>query len=419
MKNLIDLVKQYQGLKKEIYIIFIARIVNSMGSFVYPLLALIMTQKIGLSTARAGTLITTVSIFTGLSMILGGKVADSFGRKRVILLFEGMAAVVFIICGFLKVNIFLVYFIMAAPILNAIAQPAQDAMIIDLTEPEKRREAFSLLYMGHNLGFAIGPVIGGILYRNHLPLVFIGDGLTTIVSLTLLALFVKESLRTDEDNIKNEDRVLERNEEGSVFSVLLKRPILLYFGIIMFIYQFSYAQWGFTLPLQLGNIYGAYGGTNYGILGGINGIVVICLTPLIVKLTHSIKPLFVMAFGGLMYAVAFGSFAFIKVMPLFITFIIIMTIGEISISITGGAFVANHTPASHRGRVNAAIQLIFGAGSAISPMIMGKYITAKGISAGWILIGAIMIVSCSFMFLLDKMDKPAELKEENLSNSAN
>jgi len=378
-----------------------------------------MTQKNGLSTAYAGTLITMVSLFTGLSLLIGGKVADTFGRKKVILLFQGLAAVVFIICGFLKPNIFLVYFIMAAPILNAMAQPAQDAMIIDLTEPEKRREAFSLLYMGHNLGFAIGPIIGGILYRSHLPLVFIGDGLTTIASLILLALYVKETMKSDEEKIENQERVLERSEKGSVFSVLLKRPILLYFALIMFAYQFSYSQWGFALPLQLGDIYGVFGGTNYGILGGINGIIVICLTPVIVRLTHSIKPLFVMAFGGLMYAIAFGSFSFVKTMPLFIIFIIIMTIGEISISVNGSAFVANHTPASHRGRVNAAIQLIFGAGSAISPMIMGKYVTAKSIPAGWMLIGTLMIISCSFMFLLGKMDKPLEVKEENINNLAN
>lgn len=417
MKNLISLLKQYQGLKKEIYIIFIARIVNSMGSFVYPLLALIMTQKIGLSTAYTGTLITTVSIFTGLSIIVGGKIADSLGRKKVILLFQGSAAIVFIICGFLKPTMNLVYFIMAAPILNSIAQPAQDAMVIDLTDPEKRREAFSLLYMGHNLGFAIGPVIGGILYRSHLPLVFIGDGLTTIASLTLFALFVNETINSDEDKIKTEERVFEKREEGSVFSVLLKRPILIYFAIIMFVYQFSYAQWGFTLPLQLGHLYGTYGGTYYGLLGGINGVIVIFLTPVIVKLTHSMKPLNIMGFAGFMYAVAFGSFAFIEAMPLFITFIIIMTIGEICLSTTGSAFVASRTPASHRGRVSAAIQLIFGSGSAISPMIMGKYITSKSISAGWILIASFMTVSCIFMFLLNKLDKPSEVKEEDLKST--
>jgi MFS family permease len=409
MENLKSLIKQYEGLTKEIYIIFFARVVNSMGSFVYPLLALIMTQKIGLSTAYAGTLITIVSLFTGLSLMIGGKVADTFGRKRVILLFQGLAALVFIICGFMKPNIHMIYFIMAAPILNAIAQPAQDAMIIDLTEPEKRREAFSLLYMGHNLGFAIGPVIGGILYRNHLPLVFIGDGLTTLASLSLLALFVKETMKSDEEKIENQERVLERSEKGSVFSVLSKRPILLYFAVIMFVYQFSYAQWGFTLPLQLGDIYGSFGGTNYGILGGINGIIVIFLTPVIVRFTHSIKPLFVMAFGGLMYGIAFGSFAFVKTMPFFIAFIIIMTIGEISISVNGAAFVANHTPASHRGRVDAAIQLIFGAGSAISPMLMGKYITSKGIPAVWMLICMLMIISCCLMFILGKIDKPLDV----------
>lgn len=416
MKSLNGVFSQYKGLSKEIYIIFIARMINSMGSFVYPLLALIMTKKIGLSTGYAGLLITNVSIITGLSLMFGGKIADTFGRKKVILVFQGLAAIVFIICGFIKPNITLVYIIMLAPVLNSIAQPAQDAMIIDFTSPEKRKEAFSLLYMGHNLGFAIGPVIGGLLYKSHLPLVFIGDGITSLISLSLILIFVKESFKKDEEKIQNENRVLEKSEKGSIFSVLIKRPILIYFSIILFIYQFSYAQWGFTLPLQLGEIYGDFGGRNYGILGGVNGVVVILCTPLIVKFTHSIKGLYVMSFGGFLYALAFGSFAFIKTMPLFIIFIIIMTVGEISISVNGSAFVANHTPSSHRGRVNAAVQLIFGFGSALSPMIMGSYITKHGISSGWTLIAIIMIFASSLMFILGTRDKKVEIIENKSEN---
>lgn len=43
----------YQGLPKDIYIIFISRIINTMGCFVHPLLALILTQKIGLEKDAA------------------------------------------------------------------------------------------------------------------------------------------------------------------------------------------------------------------------------------------------------------------------------------------------------------------------------------------------------------------------------
>nr|WP_279388099.1 MFS transporter [Tepidibacillus fermentans] len=51
----------------------------------------------------------------------------------------------------------------------------------DVTTPENRNAAYSLSYMGWNIGFAIGPVIGGMFYKNHFPLVFIGDALTALL----------------------------------------------------------------------------------------------------------------------------------------------------------------------------------------------------------------------------------------------
>ncbi|MGN2369500.1 hypothetical protein ACTFJW_05480 [Clostridium cagae] len=39
----------YLGLPKEIYILFLGKIINCIGAFIYPLLSLILIQKIGLS----------------------------------------------------------------------------------------------------------------------------------------------------------------------------------------------------------------------------------------------------------------------------------------------------------------------------------------------------------------------------------
>jgi MFS family permease len=41
------------------------------------------------------------------------------------------------------------------------AQPASTAMTTDLTNPRNRKAAFSLLYLGGNVGFAVGPLISG------------------------------------------------------------------------------------------------------------------------------------------------------------------------------------------------------------------------------------------------------------------
>ncbi|MEW5818540.1 MAG: MFS transporter, partial [Spirochaetota bacterium] len=47
----------YRGLPRSIYILFFARIVNCMGSFVFPFLTMFLTQKLELSTGEAGIII--------------------------------------------------------------------------------------------------------------------------------------------------------------------------------------------------------------------------------------------------------------------------------------------------------------------------------------------------------------------------
>lgn len=61
--NFKEIFETYKGLEKEIYILFIGRIVNSLGAFVHPLMALILTQKIGMSVAEAGMFVTMLSVF--------------------------------------------------------------------------------------------------------------------------------------------------------------------------------------------------------------------------------------------------------------------------------------------------------------------------------------------------------------------
>jgi len=43
-----ELLRPYSNLPKEVYVIFVARIINAMGVLVFPLLTLILVKKIGL-----------------------------------------------------------------------------------------------------------------------------------------------------------------------------------------------------------------------------------------------------------------------------------------------------------------------------------------------------------------------------------
>ncbi|OPJ55749.1 MFS transporter [Clostridium oryzae] len=400
MGKLNKLFDQYRGLPREIYVIFISRIINSMGSFVQPLLTLILTDKIGLSTTVSGLYITAVNLISVPSIIIGGRLVDTLGRKKVIIISQGLGAFTLIVCGLMDTSVYMVYVLMFSSIMYNVCTPAYDAMLADLTVPQNRKNCYSFIYMGANIGLAIGPFIGGLLYKDFLPLVFIGDGITTITSLILVSKFIKETKHLNE-NIKV-DRKMERKVHGSVFKVLLQRPILIYFALILFCYQFEYSQYGFTLPIQLDRLFESKGAVYYGFLSSFNGIIVILFTPIISKITHKIKPLKVMALGGFCYAIAFGTLSFINMLPLFYLCIFIMTLGAIMISINSSAFIANYTPASHRGRVSSILPMIIGAGSTCGPLIMGRYISVFSIASCWVIIGTLGIISTSLMTLLSR-----------------
>jgi len=53
MKNS-NVLKTYSGLPRSIYVVFFARIINSMGSFVHPFLTLFLTKSIGLRIETVG-----------------------------------------------------------------------------------------------------------------------------------------------------------------------------------------------------------------------------------------------------------------------------------------------------------------------------------------------------------------------------
>lgn len=405
MRRIADLLSPYRGLPKEIYVIFASRIVNAVGCFVMPLMTIIMTDKIGMSSQEAGFYLSLNSMIFPLASMLGGKLADTIGRKYLIIIFDTLAALLYMACGFITPSMTLIYTILAASACMSVAGPAHDSLIADLTTPENRTGAYALSYLGWNLGFAVGPMLGGFLYRKYLPLVFIGDAATAMLSISLILIFVKETFGRTKEEITDDSRKLERSETGSIVSVLLRRPILLYFAIIAFGYHFAYSQWTFLLPIHSIQNFGSLGAQYYGWMASLNGFVVIIFTPILTKLGEHIKNMRKMVYGIMLYAIGFGMLGLVRTLPYFFLSVFTFTLGEILLSISVMPFIVNHTPASHRGRMNAVMPTIMGMGYAIGPMMMGKALNYTTVESAWLAIGAATVVTALLMFGLEKYDE--------------
>lgn len=396
VNGVVRILHRYRGLPKEIYVLAAGRMVNSIGAFVHPLLTMILTTKLGMKSDEAGMLMTFL-LFTQMPIsVLGGFLADRFGRRKLIIVFQFMGAAMYLACGFIPISGITIYLMMAASYFYSLTYPAMDAVTMDLTNADQRKEAYALLYMGMNLGFMFGPTVGGLLLESHLPLLFIGDAVTTIVATVLFVVFVRETLPQKGEK---EEPLLEKYAEESVFSILWKRKIIIIFSLIMMVLQFTYSQWTFALPLQMGELF-ENSSAKYGMLASFNGFLVIILTPLVTPFVRRSRALSGTLVGGLMYAAAFAMLIFMKELYLFYISMFIFTFGEVIMTIDAGVFIAGMLPSSHRGRIDSIVSIITGMGRVLSPMVIGWIIAISGLGAGWMAISGAGFIGCAMLFAL-------------------
>jgi MFS family permease len=411
------LFKSYINLPRNVYILFFADIINSAGSFVYPFLAMFLAIKLGYSEYVSGLFLTIVIVAEGLGKLLGGKLADWIGRKIVIIVLSILGAAIYIIIAFISESMLIPYLIILAGFLKSGAFPAINALIIDSTNKGNRNDAFSLLYLGHNIGFAVGPLAAGFLFVNYINLIFLIDALTTFAALIPIVIFVKETLHAKTgfypDNGTLNDS--EKAETGNVIKIFFKRPILYGFAFISIIFSFVYSQASFSLPLYLEDLFSTKGAKFYGTLMTVNAVIVIIMTIFLIAAMKKLNPIISIGFAGILFAAGFGLLFYSRFFYLFIISTIIWTFGEIINSVSSNVLIANYSPMTHRGRFNAIISFISGAGFAIGPVLTGIFVRYRGMKNVWPLTFYLSLFAAIMMGVLFLFEKRA-LSKKNLNS---
>lgn len=408
--RMFNIFRSYKGLSRNIYILFIARIINGIGNFVYPFLTLFLTEKLGFGAAEAGKFIFIAAIMAGAGALAGGKLCDICSRKKVAIISQGIMALLYLPCAFLGKSILVPCFLVLLGFFAGASLTVNNAMATDVSNKHNRKVVFSLLYLGNNIGFAIGPTVAGILYHKYLSWLFLGNTVLILISITLIYVFIEDSIlvkhKEEEVDELNYDR--EKAEEGSMIEVLLKRPALVFFSFIAIIYSFVYAQHPFMIPIQVGIVFGDNGPAIFGTLMSINGLVVVATTTIVTHFTKKYRTVTNMVLAGLFYAVGFGMLIFVKSYVLFVLSTMIWTIGEILSATNLSVYVVNNTPISHRGRFNSLTLIINGVGFAIGPAIMGRFIEIYNINCAWVFVFILALSGAVMMGILALIEKKRE-----------
>ena len=377
-----QLITQYGGLKREIYILFIGRLVTAMGSFVWPMMTFFLTTKLGLSDGTATLLIATASILSFPAALLGGKLADRFSRKSIIIVFDCITVSMYLLAAVLPLNLFTVALLFGAGLFQTIESPAYDALNADYSTSSQREKAYSLSYLGFNLGFIVGASVAGILFEKFIRLAFCINGLAIFISTVLILLFVhkKNAISEDAQALRESYSEYEQpvDEKIPVLTVLRQRPVLVGMLLVGCIASMPSSLMGILLPLQLKETMGQAGATLFGYLNSLNGFVVIVFTPVLTVLLKKLTEIPKTILGLLLFVAGNFLFSFQTAVAILFVGMFVFTLGEVITVLGHNPYHSRRVPASHRGRVGGISSVVHSLFSSLTQYLISFLLIATG-----------------------------------------
>jgi MFS family permease len=376
-----------------------------MGNFIIPFLVLLLTDKLGYSVTTAGTIAMGVTATYLVGSFIGGKLADILGHKSVLVFGELCGAIILILCGFVaEAKLFIPILLFGAYFFIGLALPASNALVADLSTPKNRDAVMSLSYLAYNFGSALGPVIAGYLFWNYTQWIFLGNGLAALIGVLIVAVLIK----VEQPAQQKDSSELEAPVEGTVWSVLKARPRLLGFTLLCGLLWYSLNQMTMASPLYLSHIFAERGPVIFGQLMTYACIVVVLITPLLMKLTSSKSETISLAYAGFMFAFGYALVMLFPNIPVHFFAWLFLSAGEVLLLTKEGVYLANNSPSSHRGRIQGVLVTLRSILVMPSFFVIGYLIDSRGYDFTWLSVISISIAAALGLYWMTKKNQTLE-----------
>lgn len=344
----------------------------------FPFIAVYFSRTLGFSWA--GLMMMVPPIISLIGNIIGGNLADSFGRRPVMLLGAAVQTMMFMLFAISANSLFDYMAFLGISIGGALYGPASDAMVADLVEEDHRKEVFATFITFKNVGAVLGPVIGAVLFFEHRTWLLLGCGAVMLLYTIVIYLVIKETVPriNSSQHVSNlqlvkrqlrdmrlivKDRAFLYYIAAGIFSVVAIMQLDLYLAVYITEYVPIQTLWqGHEWSIQL------EGSEILGWMLGLNGLLfvlfIIPVTKWLKKWTDQhVFILSCMLAGFGMFAVGFtDNFWLLCLLT------VIFTFGEIVRAPVLYHFVSRHAPKQARARYMGLANMQFTIGRILAPI---------------------------------------------------
>ncbi|GAP13321.1 arabinose efflux permease [Longilinea arvoryzae] len=388
--------KIYHEFPRKFWLVVLVGFVDRVGgTLLFPFLSLYITGHFNVGMTQAGLVLGIFSISSLAGNVVGGALADHFGRRKLILFGLVFSALSTLSLGLVNQFSVLVLLAVVIGLLSDVAGPAHQAMIADILPEHKRQEGFGILRVVANLAWIIGPTIGGFIADRNFFLLFVIDVVISLIVAVMFYFLIAETKPEPKAGEPRESMLATFKGYGAVLRDGAYMAFLLA-GILMgLVYQQMYN----SLSVYLRDVHGIQP-QGYGFLMTASAITVILFQFWVTRKIKSKAPFLLMAFGTLFYMLGFSMFGFVTAYWLFVSAVVIITMGEMIIMPSMQALAANFAPAEMRGRYMAVFSLMWTLPATIGPGAAGVILDNYNPNLLWYVGGGLCAVSAlGFYFL--------------------
>lgn len=406
-------IDSYSGLPIKVWYLSLILLINRSGTMVVPFLTVYLTAQRGYSAADASWIMVAFGLGGVVGNYVGGLLNDRLGSWHIQLQSLFLSGLIFILLGQVTDYVTFCVLIFLLSVAADSFRPANRAAVAIYTPQDRLTKAYGLQRMAVNLGFSIGPLVGGfIVSQFSYETLFWVDGFTCIFSgIAFLLLLPK-----DETARPAVDKVMRKKQlENSTARPAHRQFWLLVVCVSNVLIAMTFFQLFNTVPVFLEKE--GYTILEIGYIFTLSGLMIVAFEMPLLYLTEGrYQPLKVLVFGSLLIA---GSYFFL---PLAISvgiigialFTIILTIGEMLYMPFGSTFVAQQSPLERRGEYLGMLSASYSLAFVLSPLLGLNAAEWFGFESATYMIAAAGLVGCGFLFWLQKVGFAKEVRKGNL-----
>ena len=409
-------VRSFSGLPRKVWLLSLVMVVNRSGAMVIAFLSVYLINSMGYSATDAGWVMGAFGAGGIVGNYVGGILNDRFGSWHIMVISLVVAGLLHIIIGQVTSFPLLCVLVFLTSLSADAFRPANRAAIAVYASPENLTQAYGLQRLAANLGFSIGPALGGLLISSYgYESLFWADGITYWLAAALFLVFLPAdetaSPLVDDPLDRHGDtpetaRPLEETRPGLRQPWLVRMILANAFIITCFFQFFS------TVPVYLTQ--SGYTEGQFGFLLTISGATIVLIEmPLVYISDRRYRPIYVMLSGTALILAGYLLLpvAVLTGYALLVVWILLITFGEILLMPFTSTYVAKHAPAARRGEYLGLLSASYSVAFVMTPVVGFQLAALLGYAVSIYAVSALGIVG--FLLLLT-VDKAREIRQREL-----